>query len=134
MSDSQPQERPTILVVEDSDDVRELLVVWLKRQGFRMLEASDGSAAVAIARREYPDLIIMDLSLPVLDGLTAMQSIREIEELCEVPIIACSAHTKCEWADRALLAGCAEFIRKPVDFGAMEMAINRLLSPSTKAT
>jgi len=121
----------TILVVEDFDDIRDLISVWLRGQGFRVLEAADGEEAVESARRECPDLIIMDLSLPVLDGLTATQHILEIEELCHVPIIACSAHGAREWCDRALLAGCAEYVTKPVDFDALGIVIHRHLSAPT---
>ena len=117
----------TILVVEDYDDARELISLWLKGSGYRVIEARDGGEAVDVARRECPDLVIMDMSLPTLDGLTATQAIREIEELCHVPIIACSANDVREWADKALAAGCNEFVSKPVDFAALEKALKRLL-------
>ena len=117
----------TILVVEDYDDARELISLWLTSGGYRVLEAKDGAEAVEVARRECPDLVIMDMSLPMLDGLTATQTIRQIEELCDVPIIACSAHEAQEWADKALAAGCNDFVSKPVDFTALEKALKRLL-------
>jgi two-component system, cell cycle response regulator DivK len=117
----------TILVVEDYDDARELISLWLKGSGYRVIEARDGAEAVDVARHECPDLVIMDMSLPTLDGLTATQAIREIEGLCHVPIIACSANDVREWADKALAAGCNEFVSKPVDFAALEKALKRLL-------
>ena len=120
-------ERPTVLVVEDLDDVRELISVWLRQSGYRVLEAGDGAEAVEVARRECPDLIVMDISLPTVDGLTATQTIRQIEELCDVPIIACSANDVQEWSDKALAAGCNDFVSKPVDFDALERALKRLL-------
>jgi two-component system cell cycle response regulator DivK len=82
---------------------------------------------VEAARRECPDLVIMDMSLPTLDGLSATAAIRQIEELCDVPVIACSAHDVQEWADKALAAGCNDFVSKPVDFAALERALKRLL-------
>jgi two-component system cell cycle response regulator DivK len=82
---------------------------------------------VEAARRECPDLVIMDMSLPTLDGLSATAAIRQTEELCDVPVIACSAHDVQEWADKALAAGCNDFVSKPVDFTALEKALKRLL-------
>jgi two-component system, cell cycle response regulator DivK len=119
--------RPTVLVVEDYDDVRELMSIWLEGSGYRVVEARDGEAAVEAARRECPDLVIMDMSLPTLDGLSATAAIRQIEELCHVPVIACSAHDVQEWSDKALAAGCNDFVSKPVDFAALEKALKRLL-------
>lgn len=117
----------TVLVVEDYDDARELISLWLTTSGYRVIEARDGEEAVEAAGRECPDLVIMDMSLPTLDGLTATQTIRRIERLCDVPVIACSANDVQEWADKALAAGCNEFVSKPVDFSALESALKRLL-------
>jgi two-component system, cell cycle response regulator DivK len=119
--------RPTVLVVEDYDDARELISIWLEGSGYRVVEARDGAEAVEAARRECPDLVVMDMSLPTLDGLSATAAIRRIEELCHVPVIACSAHDVQEWADKALAAGCNDFVSKPVDFAALEKALKRLL-------
>jgi two-component system, cell cycle response regulator DivK len=119
--------RPTVLVVEDYDDARELMSIWLEGSGYRVVEARDGAEAVEAARRECPDLVIMDMSLPTLDGLSATAAIRRIEELCHVPVIACSAHDVQEWADKAMAAGCNDFVSKPVDFAALEKALKRLL-------
>lgn len=125
--DADDKTRPTVLVVEDYDDARELITMWLKGSGYRVIEARDGGEAVEVARRQCPDLVIMDMSLPTLDGLTATQTIRRVEELCDVPIIACSAHEVQDWADKALAAGCNDYVSKPVDFAALERAIKRLL-------
>lgn len=124
---TEPETRPTVLVVEDYDDARDLISLWLKGSGYRVIAARDGAEAVEAARRECPDLVIMDMSLPTLDGLSATAAIRRIEELCDVPVIACSAHDTQEWADKALAAGCNEFVSKPVDFAALENALKRLL-------
>jgi two-component system, cell cycle response regulator DivK len=123
----EPETHPTVLVVEDYDDARDLISMWLTTSGYRVIEARDGAEAVEVARRGCPDLVIMDMSLPTLDGLTATATIRQIEELCDVPVIACSAHDVQDWADKALAAGCNEFVSKPVDFTALKNALKRLL-------
>jgi two-component system cell cycle response regulator DivK len=124
---SDHNQHPTVLVVEDYDDARELISLWLKGSGYRVIEARDGAEAVEAAQRECPDLVIMDMSLPTMDGLSATATIRQIEKLCDVPVIACSAHDVQEWADKALAAGCNDFVSKPVDFTALEKALKRLL-------
>lgn len=125
--ESDHRQHQTVLVVEDYDDARELISMWLKGSGYRVIEARDGAEAVEAARRECPDLVIMDMSLPTLDGLSATAAIRKIEELCDVPIVACSANGVQDWADKALAAGCNDFVSKPVDFTALEAAMRRLL-------
>lgn len=124
MSTKQSVQVQTILVVEDFEDTRELISTWLKICGYRVLEAADGGEAIEIARRECPDLILMDLSLPTLDGISATKQIREIEEICDVPIIACSAHDARDWSDKALTGGCTDFISKPVDFNALKKTLD----------
>ena len=131
MSKHQPVQGQTILVVEDYEDTRGLISTWLKMCGYRVLEAADGGEAVEIARRECPDLILMDLSLPTLDGIAATRQIREIEELCDVPIIACSAHDTREWSGKALTGGCTDFVSKPVDFNLLEKVIDCHLVKAT---
>jgi CheY-like chemotaxis protein len=118
---------PTVLVVEDSDDIREVLKIFLEGLGFRVVQASDCHAAVEAARRECPDLVLMDLRLPAADGITTTQRIREIEELCDVPIIACSAGSDYEGKPKALAAGCTDYISKPINFDELERAINQVL-------
>ena len=121
------ESRPSVLVVEDYEDARQLMSLWLTSTGYRAIEARDGAEAVEVARRECPDVVIMDMSLPSLDGLSATAAIRQIEELCDVPVIACSAHDVEEWSGKALAAGCNDFVSKPVDFAALEAALRRLL-------
>jgi two-component system cell cycle response regulator DivK len=125
--ESDHKQNQTVLVVEDYDDARQLISMWLTGSGYRVIEARDGAEAVEVARRECPDLVIMDMSLPTLDGLSATAAIRKIEELCDVPIVACSANGVQGWADKALAAGCDDFVSKPVDFVALERAMTRLL-------
>ena len=84
--------RPTIMVVDDYDDVRSMLTRWLEDQECRVIEATGGNEAVELAKRERPDLILMDLALPEIDGFSATFSIRAHEELREIPIIGISAY------------------------------------------
>ena len=127
MSHSEAASNLTALVVEDFDYTRELISAWLRKKGFRVLEAADGAEAVEIVRHKCPDLIIMDLSLPRVDGISATLIIRELEGGGEVPIIACSAHSSREWYEQALMAGCTDFVSKPVDLDALETAIARCI-------
>ena len=110
-----------ILYVEDNPDNVYMLTRRLKKKGFELIIAGDGQEGIDKAIEESPDLILMDLSLPTMDGWTATAKIKEIEEVKDIPIIALSAHAMPEHRDRALKAGCSDYDTKPVD-------INRLLS------
>ena len=110
-----------ILYVEDNPDNVYMLTRRLKKKGFELIVAGDGQEGIDKAIEENPDLILMDLSLPTMDGWTATAKIKEIEEVKDIPIIALSAHAMPEHRDRALKAGCSDYDTKPVD-------IKRLLS------
>ena len=100
----------------------------LEMAGHNVIEATDGEQAVEVALREHPDLILMDLSLPKLDGLAATRRIRESEDLRDVPIVAVSAHDGTESREAALAAGCNEYVTKPIDFDQLNNLINRFLA------
>jgi len=117
----------TILVVDDFDDTRLLLRTWLQRRGFRVIEAEDGVAAVHMAATESPDLIIMDMEMPLLDGLSATRKIRETDGLREVPIVAVSAYGADQFRDLALAAGCDEYVSTPFEPTALEVIIRTLM-------
>jgi two-component system cell cycle response regulator DivK len=119
-----------ILVVEDYEDTRELFKIMLESQGYEVLEVDNGFDAVEIAQRALPDIILMDMSLPGLDGCQATRRIRAHADTKRIPIIACSAHNQWEWRAKALLAGCTEFVRKPVDFASLHSLLTRVLLPS----
>jgi two-component system cell cycle response regulator DivK len=110
-----------ILYVEDNPDNVYMLTRRLKKKGFELIIAGDGQEGIDKAVEEKPDLILMDLSLPTMDGWTATTKIKEIEEVKDIPIIALSAHAMPEHRDRAIKAGCSDYDTKPVD-------IKRLLS------
>ena len=110
-----------ILYVEDNPDNVYMLTRRLKKKGFELIIAGDGQEGIDKAIEESPDLILMDLSVPTMDGWTATAEIKKIEGVKDIPIIALSAHAMPEHRDRAIKAGCSDYDTKPVD-------IKRLLS------
>jgi CheY-like chemotaxis protein len=124
MTDDESQ---TILVVDDLDEGRSLLSHWLRMRGYRTVEAADGRQAVEVALRERPRLILMDMSMPQVDGFSAMRRIRASEQLRGVIIVAMSAHDQQEIHGAAVAAGCTEFVSKPIDPDKLEMLLSRLL-------
>lgn len=117
----------TVMVVEDFEDNRFMMRRLLEMSGYRVLEAINGEEAVEVARRERPALILMDLSLPLLDGLAATRRIRQVEELRRIPIVAVSAHDTADFHADALAAGCNDYVTKPIDFDQLEALLSRLL-------
>ena len=114
-----------ILVVEDFEDSRYSLCRLLEMSGHRVLEAKDGGEAVAVALREHPDIILMDLSLPDIDGIAATERIRLAEPSHHTPIIVLSAHDTEGFHARAFAAGCDDYVTKPLDYGELESLIAR---------
>ena len=110
-----------IVYVEDNPDNVYMLTRRLKKKGFELIIAGDGQEGIDKAIEESPDLILMDLSLPTMDGWTATAEIKKIDKVKDIPIIALSAHAMPEHRDRAIKAGCSDYDTKPVD-------IKRLLS------
>jgi two-component system cell cycle response regulator DivK len=115
-----------VLLVEDNESSRVLLRRWLERAGHAVALAEDGVAAVAAARAGRPDLIIMDVGLPVMDGLAATRELRRSPETAGVRIVALTAHAFAEDREQALDAGCDAFQAKPVDLTALRATIERL--------
>jgi CheY-like chemotaxis protein len=109
-------DRPTVLVADDHADTRLMLRVLLERRGYRVVEAGDGTEAVAANEREHPHLVLMDVSLPMLDGLSATRLMRERGTSRSVPIVAVSGHAADKDRTAALDAGCSEYLTKPIDF------------------
>ena len=120
--------REKILIVEDFFDIRQLLRAWLQVHGFPVIEASDGMAGVELARDEAPDLILMDLNLPVLSGLEAVAMIRSLSSLQHTPILAITAYATSEVRQQALAAGCNEILSKPIDREHLSGLIESLLN------
>ena len=113
----------TILVVDDFDDTRWLLRTWLEKKGYRVVEAVNGNQAFEEAKSESPDLIIMDLEMPELDGLAATRKIRNVEKLAGVPIVAVSAYGAAQFRGLALEAGCDEYVSTPFEPDELERLI-----------
>jgi CheY-like chemotaxis protein len=120
---------PTILLVEDFDDTRLMMKLWLVRNGYRVLEAETGEEAVSLAQRALPDLIIMDMMMPGLNGLDATHRIREHQALRKTPIVAVSAYGADEYRTLAIAAGCDEYVSTPFDPTALNELIKSLLTP-----
>ena len=121
-----------ILYVEDNEDNVYMLRRRLERQGFEILVAPDGEQGVAIARSEHPDLIVMDLNMPVLDGWEATRRLKAAPDTSAIPIIALSAHAMTGDRERALEAGCDEYDTKPVRIGSLLAKIRTLLPGNDK--
>jgi CheY-like chemotaxis protein len=119
-----------ILIVEDVEYNRELLVQILE-EAYELVVAKDGAAGVEMARREHPDLILLDLSLPVLDGWEAARRIKGAEETRDIPVIALTAHAMQGDDRRAAECGCDDYITKPIDEGLLLGRIERLLERGT---
>ncbi|MFL6207397.1 MAG: response regulator [Pyrinomonadaceae bacterium] len=117
----------TVLVVEDFEDNRFMMRRLLEMGGYRVIEAINGQEAVTMAAREQPHLILMDLSLPQIDGLAATRQIRQLDGMAHTPIVAISAHDTSDFRADALAAGCNEYMTKPVDFDRLESLLQQLL-------
>jgi two-component system, cell cycle response regulator DivK len=119
---------PTLLLVDDNDLGRDMLARRLTSRGFRVVEAGDGKQAFEQAVAERPAVIIMDMSLPVVDGWEATRRIRADHRTWTTPVIALTAHAMADDRQRCLGAGCDEFQTKPVDFQRLVATIHRLSS------
>jgi CheY-like chemotaxis protein len=116
-----------ILIVDDHEGNRELLHVFLSMNGYNVIEAGNGLEAVKVATRERPDLIIMDLAMPVMDGYGAVRILREVPEIRDVPIVACTAHDTPTHRVQAMMVGFNEFLTKPIDFIKLNFIVDRFL-------
>jgi two-component system cell cycle response regulator DivK len=124
---------PRILLVEDNELNRDMLSRRLQRKGYDVMIAMDGEAGVTMAASERPDLILMDMSLPVLDGWEATRRLKGMRETAAIPVIALTAHVMAGDRDKALDAGCDDFDAKPIDFerllGKMQALLKKLEKP-----
>jgi CheY-like chemotaxis protein len=121
------QTHPTVMVVDDSEDIRELTRVQLTLLGYRVIEASNGREAVEAVCEECPALILMDITMPILDGLEATRMIRRMAEICGVVIIAFTALHSGESRASALAAGCDDYVQKPINLGRLSNLLQQHL-------
>ncbi|TAH51784.1 MAG: response regulator [Chloroflexota bacterium] len=118
---------PKILLVEDNEMNRDMLSRRLERRGFQVAMAFDGAQGVAMAESELPDLILMDMSLPVIDGWEATRRVKTNDATKSIPIIALTAHAMSDDREKAMEAGCDEYDTKPVELERLLTKINALL-------
>ncbi len=123
---------PTILIVEDNELNRDMLTRRLERRGYQTLVAVDGEQGLDVARQSLPNLILMDMSLPVMDGWEATRRLKNAPETSNIPIVALTAHAMSGDRERALEAGCDEYDTKPVEFPRLVMKIEALLNHPSK--
>ena len=119
---------PKILIVEDNPENRDALSRRLQRRGFEVILAVDGKAGVEMARTEKPDLVLMDMNMPELDGWEATRQIKAAEESRSIPVIALTAHAMSGDRERALQAGCTDYHTKPVELPKLLAQIESILS------
>jgi CheY-like chemotaxis protein len=122
---------PKLLLIEDNEQNRDALSRRLQRRGYDVIMAVDGRQGVAMAQAERPDLILMDLNLPDVDGWEATRILKEAPETRTIPIMAMTAHAITGDQERALQAGCDDYHAKPVDFQRLLTQIEALLTKTT---
>lgn len=122
--------RPLVLIVEDQSDLRLLYVEHLTTSGFDCIEAANGAEAIDHTSQRQPDVVLMDLSLPVVDGWEATRRIKGDDRTRHIPVVALTAHDGSGELERATLAGCDWFVPKPCPPHALVMEIRRVLQAS----
>jgi two-component system cell cycle response regulator DivK len=120
-----------VLVVEDNQDNREMVVKVLKHNGYRVIEAVNGEEAVKRAKAEKPDLILLDLYIPKMDGYEVTRRLKRDQGLQYIPIIALTAHAMKGDREKALAAGCDGYIAKPINVRELPIQIQHFLNPNT---
>lgn len=124
---SEEDSKPLVLLVDDYADNREAYALYLRYRGYRVEEAEDGHQALELAFRNRPDLIVMDLSLPGLDGWQATRTLKKDRRTQEIPVIALTGHALEGQSESARAAGCDAFITKPCEPNVLEAAIRKIL-------
>lgn len=120
-----------VLIVEDYEDTRQFMRVLLESSGYQVFEAEDGIEAIDIFKKIQPDLVLMDMSLPMVDGITTTKAMKEFNQHFQVPIIALTAFGQ-SYREKALEAGCDDFLAKPVDFNELRAILNQYLAADQK--
>lgn len=124
---------PKILLVEDNEMNRDMLSRRLSRKGYDILIAIDGEQGVSMAQTEHPDLILMDMSLPILDGWAATRQLKAISATQAIPIIALTAHAMAGDREQCIAAGCDDYDTKPIEFARLLGKIQALLGQEVEA-
>lgn len=118
---------PIVLLVEDNEMNRDMLSRRLQRKGYEVVLAVDGQQGIDLCRADPPDILLLDMSLPVKDGWQVASEMKADSALCDIPIIALTAHAMADDRQRALQAGCDDYDTKPVDLPRLLTKIQRLL-------
>lgn len=116
-----------VLIVEDYEDTRSFMKLLIESYGYNVVEAADGIEAIDTFKQQHPDIILMDISLPFVDGLTATRAIRDYNGKTKIPIIALTAFGQFFYKE-AIAAGCNDLINKPIDFNTLEPILSEYLS------
>jgi CheY-like chemotaxis protein len=116
-----------ILIVEDYKDTRDFMKFLIESYGFQVVEAADGLEAIESLKSEFPDLILMDIAMPVMDGIDATKEIRKLKQGTTIPIIAVTAFGK-RFYEKAIAAGCNDLIEKPVNLDSLETVLKQYLN------
>ena len=120
-----------VLLVEDNELNRDMLTRRLRRASYEVTTAADGAEALALIRSAHPDIVLLDMNLPVMDGWTTCEEVRRDDSIRHTPIIALTAHAMGEDRDRAIAAGCDDYATKPIDFPQLLEQIGRLCEDNT---
>jgi two-component system sensor histidine kinase BarA len=128
-----PRAQPLVLVTDDDADTRFLFRTILDRRGYAVIEAADGEEAVRLAESACPDLVLMDGSLPHMDGLAATRRIRQLGRGAHIPVIFISGHAEPAFSAVAREAGCDEYLLKPLDFDQLGRVLERHLGRGARA-
>ena len=123
-----------VIVVDDFEDTRQMLRRMLELSGCRVVEAANGQEAIDLSQREGPDLVLMDLNMPVLDGFNATLRIREDVRTRDVPVVAVTAYDTAESRAAANAVGCCEYVTKPLDHERLQSLLQKLLPPKPPAS
>ena len=118
---------PKVLVVEDNEMNRDMLSRRLQRRGYEVIVSVDGEDGVSKAQSDSPDIILMDMDLPILDGWAATRKLKESPETRSIPVIALTAHAMAGDREKALEAGCDDYDTKPVEFSRLTEKMEKLL-------
>lgn len=117
----------TILVADDYEDNRIVLTTLLRREGYRVIEASGGEEAIEMALHQCPHLILMDINMPGVDGLSALWRLRQLPEMADVPVVIVSAYDSYDLRAEAVSAGCRGYVTKPIDAVQLKKLVKDIL-------
>ena len=125
-------DRPLILVAEDSADSREMMQLLLETRGYQVIAAHDGVHAIEVALGSRPDLVLLDLDLPKLDGMSVTRALRLHSDFKDVPIIILSGHDPSRFRREALKAGCDDYLLKPINFDRLHQLLDRMIDDARR--